>query len=85
MTATPKFSPPDVTPAQLANALRMLAADAVETAKSGHPGMPLGMAEIAEAVWRRHLRHNPANPAWPCLACRAGSPANAQHAPTTSY
>jgi transketolase len=65
MTATPKFSAPDVTPAHLANALRMLAADAVETAKSGHPGMPLGMAEIAEAVWRRHLRHNPANPAWP--------------------
>ena len=65
MTATPKFSPPDVTPAQLANALRMLAADAVETAKSGHPGMPLGMADIAEVVWRRHLRHNPGNPSWP--------------------
>jgi transketolase len=65
MTATPKFSPPDVTPAELANSLRMLAADAVEAAKSGHPGMPLGMAEIAEVVWRRHLRHNPANPAWP--------------------
>jgi len=65
MTATPKFSPPDVTPAQLANALRMLAADAVEAAKSGHPGMPLGMAEIAEVVWRRHLRHNPGNPSWP--------------------
>jgi transketolase len=65
MTATPKFSPPDVTPVQLANALRMLAADAVETAKSGHPGMPLGMAEIAEVVWRRHLRHNPGNPSWP--------------------
>ena len=65
MTATPKFSAPDVTPAHLANALRMLAADAVEKAKSGHPGMPLGMAEIAEAVWRRHLRHNPANPSWP--------------------
>ena len=65
MTATPKFSPPDVTPAQLANALRMLAADAVEAARSGHPGMPLGMAEIAEVVWRRHLRHNPGNPSWP--------------------
>jgi len=65
MTATPKITPPNVTPTDLANALRMLAADAVETAKSGHPGMPLGMAEIAEAVWRRHLRHNPANPSWP--------------------
>jgi len=39
--------------------------DAVEAAKSGHPGMPMGMAEIAVALWRRHLRHNPANPAWP--------------------
>ena len=49
---------------QLANALRLLAADAVEAAKSGHPGMPLGMAEIALALWQRHLRHNPANPDW---------------------
>jgi transketolase len=48
----------------LANALRALAMDAVEAAKSGHPGMPMGMAEIAVALWRRHLRHNPANPAW---------------------
>jgi transketolase len=39
--------------------------DAVEAARSGHPGMPMGMAEIAVALWRRHLRHNPANPAWP--------------------
>ena len=39
--------------------------DAVEAAKSGHPGMPMGMAEIAVALWKRHLRHNPANPAWP--------------------
>jgi transketolase len=38
--------------------------DAVEAAKSGHPGMPMGMAEIAVALWKRHLRHNPANPAW---------------------
>ena len=49
----------------LANALRALAMDAVEAAKSGHPGMPMGMAEIALALWHRHLRHNPANPAWP--------------------
>ena len=48
----------------LANALRMLAIDAVETAKSGHPGMPMGMADIAEILWRDHLRHNPADPAW---------------------
>jgi transketolase len=48
-----------------ANALRMLAADAVEKAKSGHPGAPLGMADIAEVLWTRHLRHNPANPSWP--------------------
>ncbi|HSJ95844.1 MAG TPA: transketolase [Myxococcota bacterium] len=48
-----------------ANALRMLAVDAVERAKSGHPGMPMGMAEIAVALWTRHLKHNPANPAWP--------------------
>ncbi len=48
-----------------ANALRMLAVDAVERARSGHPGMPMGMAEIAVALWTRHLRHNPANPDWP--------------------
>ena len=42
--------------------LRALAMDAVEAAKSGHPGMPMGMAEIAVALWKRHLRHNPANP-----------------------
>ena len=48
----------------LANAIRALAMDAVEAAKSGHPGMPMGMAEIAVALWNRHLSHNPANPAW---------------------
>ncbi len=46
------------------NALRALAMDAVQKANSGHPGMPMGMAEIAEVLWRRHLRHNPANPKW---------------------
>jgi transketolase len=51
--------------AELANAIRALAMDAVEAAKSGHPGMPMGMAEIAVALWKRHLRHNPANPEWP--------------------
>jgi len=50
--------------AELANSIRALAMDAVEAAKSGHPGMPMGMAEIAVALWKRHLRHNPANPAW---------------------
>ena len=50
---------------ELANAIRALAMDAVEAAKSGHPGMPMGMAEIAVALWNRHLRHDPANPHWP--------------------
>ncbi|HTS21623.1 MAG TPA: transketolase [Casimicrobiaceae bacterium] len=49
----------------LANAIRALAMDAVQAANSGHPGMPMGMAEIAVALWQRHLRHNPANPDWP--------------------
>ena len=48
----------------LANALRALAMDAVQQANSGHPGAPMGMAEMAEALWHRHLRHNPANPHW---------------------
>ena len=47
-----------------ANALRFLAIDAVEAAKSGHPGMPMGMAEIAVALWTRHLKHDPARPDW---------------------
>jgi transketolase len=49
----------------LANAIRALAMDAVEKAKSGHPGAPMGMAEISEVVWNHHMRHNPANPKWP--------------------
>ena len=49
----------------LANAIRALAMDAVQAANSGHPGMPMGMAEIAVALWKRHLRHNPAHPHWP--------------------
>jgi len=49
---------------ELANAIRALAMDAVQQANSGHPGMPMGMAEIAETLWNRHLRHNPGNPAW---------------------
>ncbi len=50
---------------QLANAIRALAMDAVQKANSGHPGMPMGMAEIAEVVWNHHLRFNPSNPYWP--------------------
>jgi transketolase len=56
---TPEFA------RQMANAIRILAVDAVEKAKSGHPGAPMGMADIAEVLWNRHLKHNPANPHWP--------------------
>lgn len=55
------------TPAQdssMANAIRALAMDAVQQANSGHPGAPMGMADIAEALWTRHLRHNPTDPNW---------------------
>ena len=58
VSTPPKFSP-------LTGAIRALAMDAVQQANSGHPGAPMGMAEIAEVLWRRHLRHNPANPHWP--------------------
>src|SRR4249919_411245 len=50
---------------ELANAIRALAMDAVQKANSGHPGMPMGMADIAEVLWNDFLRHNPANPKWP--------------------
>ena len=50
--------------AELANAIRVLAMDAVQQANSGHPGMPMGMADIAESLWNKYLHHNPANPAW---------------------
>ena len=53
-----------VTAQTMASAIRALSMDAVQKAKSGHPGMPMGMADIAVALWTRHLRHNPANPAW---------------------
>jgi len=49
---------------QLANAIRFLAADAVQAANSGHPGMPMGMADIAEVLWNDFLSHNPNNPGW---------------------
>jgi transketolase len=50
---------------QLANALRALSMDAVQKANSGHPGMPMGMADIAQVLWADHLKHNPGNPEWP--------------------
>ncbi len=49
---------------ELANAIRALAMDAVQKANSGHPGMPMGMADIAEVLWRKYMRHSPADPAW---------------------
>ena len=48
----------------MANAIRALAMDAVQQANSGHPGAPMGMADIAVALWDRHLQHNPADPHW---------------------
>ena len=51
-------------PEQVANAIRALSMDAVQHANSGHPGMPMGMAEIAVALWTRHLKHSPVNPMW---------------------
>jgi len=58
------MSQPTVSPLKPADAIRALAMDAVQQANSGHPGAPMGMAEIAQALWTRHLRHNPADPAW---------------------
>jgi transketolase len=57
-------NPNQVSRRQLANAIRALSMDAVEAAKSGHPGMPMGMADIAEVLWNDFLAHNPANPKW---------------------
>ena len=51
-------------PTSMANAIRALAMDAVQQANSGHPGAPMGMADIAVALWKRHLKHNPADPMW---------------------
>ena len=52
------------TPQDMANAIRALAMDAVQQAKSGHPGAPMGMADMAVALWNRHLQHNPVDPKW---------------------
>jgi len=54
----------DASDTDLANAIRFLSMDAVQAANSGHPGMPMGMAEIAVALWHRNFRHNPSNPHW---------------------
>ena len=58
-------APASPTRRRLANAIRALSMDAVQQAKSGHPGAPMGMADIAEVLWNDFLKHNPANPAWP--------------------
>jgi len=58
------MSQPNHTPVKLADAIRALAMDAVQQANSGHPGAPMGMAEMAQALFTRHLQHNPADPAW---------------------
>ncbi len=62
MSAARKVNPPKFN--DITGAIRMLAVDAVQKANSGHPGAPMGMAEIAEVVWNRHMRHNPTNPKW---------------------
>jgi transketolase len=56
---------PTVSHAELANAIRFLAIDAVEKAKSGHPGMPMGMADVATVLFSRFLKFDPSDPAWP--------------------
>ena len=62
MSSERNVTPPQFNP--ITGAIRALAMDAVQKAKSGHPGAPMGMAEIAEVLWRHHLKHNPANPEW---------------------
>ncbi|MBS0553410.1 MAG: transketolase, partial [Proteobacteria bacterium] len=62
MSSSSAARPPVFNP--ITGAIRALAMDAVQQANSGHPGAPMGMAEIAEVLWRRHLKHNPANPKW---------------------
>ncbi|WP_235972213.1 transketolase [Aquariibacter albus] len=64
MASTRPQATPAASPSLMAAAIRALAMDAVQAANSGHPGAPMGMADIAVALWNRHLRHNPADPAW---------------------
>ena len=65
MTVSSRPAPSPELSRRMANAIRMLSVDAIEQAKSGHPGAPMGMAEIAEVLWNRHLKHNPVDPHWP--------------------
>jgi transketolase len=66
MTRTPDLPPLDAAATQpLADAIRALAMDAVQAANSGHPGMPMGMADAAAVLWTRHIKFDPADPAWP--------------------
>lgn len=65
VTCKDQMSPNPAQDSSVANAIRALAMDAVQQANSGHPGAPMGMAEIAQALWTRHLRHNPSAPNWP--------------------
>ena len=62
MSAARSITPPKFN--DITGAIRMLAVDAVQKANSGHPGAPMGMAEIADVLWNRHMRHNPTNPKW---------------------
>ena len=62
--ATTELTPPQVQHAMMANAIRALAMDAVQAANSGHPGAPMGMADMAVALWGGHLKHSPHNPHW---------------------
>ncbi|MBT6785813.1 MAG: transketolase, partial [Acidiferrobacteraceae bacterium] len=64
MNTAPAAAPSVVDRRTKANAIRALSMDAVQKAKSGHPGMPMGMADIAEVLWSDYLRHNPTNPKW---------------------
>ncbi len=63
---------------ELANAIRALSMDAVQKAKSGHPGAPMGMADIAEVLWRDFLNHNPTNPSGPTATALCCPMATAQ-------
>jgi transketolase len=63
-TTLPPTAPAINRPLQMADAIRALAMDAVQLANSGHPGAPMGMAEMAQALWTRHLKHHPGNPHW---------------------
>jgi len=66
---------------EVANAIRALSMDAVQRANSGHPGMPMGMADIAEVLWRDFLKHNPDNPRW---AGKSGSPRQSVRTPLSA-